>query len=221
MFFEGLMPQEVVFMEAFIKSKVREIAVAFYKESENGLIKKAEVPYLVRYFLQFPSDNQVVEEIIPEIEKIEADVDKSSDMVQIEAFEKQLLIILKTNLYPISEKEVLLECFKLIDIEKKGFIDLHTYYTFLKSYGVSFNKKQIKDLEDFLKENESDFFDPLKIDKETSQKKKHNQYTTRNFYYESYVRKVVMDNKSHFDELKEEFRIFIDAFKETLKQNKI
>ncbi len=221
MFFESLLPQEIVIMEAFIKSKVREISGIFYKESENGLIPKIEVPYLVRFFLQFPSQTQVVDEIIPEIEKLEADVDKSADMVQIEAFEKLLINMIKTNLYPNYEKEVLTECFKFLDTEKKGFLDLHTYYTFIKSYGVSFSKKQIEEMEDFLKENETDFFEPLKIDKDSGQKKKHNQYTTRNFYYESYIRKVVLDNKKHYDEMREEFRIFMEAFKETLKQNKI
>lgn len=219
MFFDSLMSHEYPIMEAFIKSKVREIGNYFLiKEFQNGLIPKIEVPYFVRYFLQFPSENQVVDEIIPEIEKLEADVDKSSDMVQIEAFEKHLIHIIKIKLYPSYEKEILMECFKTLDSEKKGYIDLHVYYTFLKSFGGSFTKKQFEEMEQFLVENESDFLEALKIDKEKGTKKKHNQYTTRNFYYEAYIRKIVLDNKKHFDELMEEYKIFFDVYKETMNK---
>jgi Ca2+-binding EF-hand superfamily protein len=207
-------------MEAFIKVKVREIAGIFFKENENGFIPKTEVPYLVRYFLQYPSQTQVVDEILPEVEKLETDVDRSGDLVQIEAFEKHLIQTLKQNLYPSYEKEVLMECFRLLDSEKKGFIDLHTFYTFIKSYGVSFSKEQILEMEKFLIENETDFLEPAKIDKETLTKKKHTQYTTRKFYYESYVRKVVMDNKKHFDSLIADFKMFMDIYKQEKENQK-
>lgn len=49
------------------------------------------MPYLVRYFLQYPSQTQVVDEILPEIEKLDLDDKKGKEFVQIEAFEKHLL----------------------------------------------------------------------------------------------------------------------------------
>ena len=221
MFFSNLLPLEVSIMEAFIKIKVREITSIFFKENENGLVPKTEVPYLVRYFLQYPSQTQVVDEILPEIEKIEADIDKSTDLVLIEAFEKHLVTILKMNMYPSYEKELLMECFRFLDSDKKGFIDLHTFYTFVKSYGVSFSKEQINEMEKFLLENETDCLEPLKIDKETLSKKKHSQFTTRKFYYESYVRKVVMDNKKHYDSLMTDFKVFMDVYKQEKEQQKL
>jgi len=51
----------------------------------------SEVPYLVRYFLQYPSQTQVVDEILPEIEKLDLDDKKGKEFVQLEAFEKHLL----------------------------------------------------------------------------------------------------------------------------------
>jgi Ca2+-binding EF-hand superfamily protein len=220
MFFNNLLPNEIPIMEAFVKIKVREITGIFFKENENGLIPKTEVPYLIRYFLQYPSQTQVVDEIIPEIEKIETDVDKTGDLVQIEAFEKHLINILKNNSYPSYEKELLMECFRLLDSDQKGFIDLHTFYTFVKSYGVSFSKDQILEMEKFLLENETDFLEPLKFDKELYVKKKHSQFTTRKFFYESYVRKVVWDNKKHFDALIADYKIFMDIYKQEKEQQK-
>jgi Ca2+-binding EF-hand superfamily protein len=220
MFFSNLLPLETPIMEAFIKVKVREIAGIFFKENENGFIPKTEVPYLVRYFLQYPSQTQVVDEIIPEVEKLETDIDRSGEVVQIEAFEKQLILILKNNMYPSYEKELLMECFRLLDANKVGYIDLHTFYTFIKSYGVTFSKDQIQEMEKFLLENETDFLEPAKIDKDTLTKKKHTQFTTRKFYYESYVRKVVMDNKKHYDHLMADFKMFMDIYKQEKENQK-
>lgn len=218
MFFANLLPLEIPIMENFIKTKVEETIGILFKENDSGLIPKTEVPYLVRYFLQFPSQTQVVDEIIPEIEKLEGDLDKSKDLVDLQAFEKHLIHILKNNLYPSYEKELLMEAFRVLDSEKNGYIDLHTFYTFVKSFGVSFSKDQIAEMEKFLLENETDFLEPLKIKEFVKQK--HNQYTTRKFYYESYIRKVVLDNKKHFDSILADFRVFMEAYKKAQNENK-
>lgn len=100
MFFWNLLPQEIPVMENYIKTKVREITGIFFKEHEGYIPRKykfyfnknsSEVPYLVRYFLQYPSQTQVVDEILPEIEKLDLDDKKGKEFVQIEAFEKHLL----------------------------------------------------------------------------------------------------------------------------------
>lgn len=218
MFFANLLPLEIPIMESYLKIKVEEIAVLLSKENRPGFIAKVEVPYLVRYFLQFPSQTQVVDEIIPEIEKMEGDVEKSKDEVVLEAFEKYLIHILKLNLYPNYEKEILMEAFRLLDTEKNGYIDLHTFYTFIKSYGVSFTKDQISEMEKFLVENETSFLEPLKV--KEYQRQKQNQYTTRKFYYESYVRSVTSDNKKHFDLLLADFRIYMEAYKKQKELDK-
>lgn len=219
MFFANLLPLDIPIMESFIKTKVQEIAGIVYKENTAGMIPKTEVPYLVRYFLQFPSQTQVVDEIIPEVEKLEGDVEKSKDEIVLEALEKYLIQILKLNQYPNYEKEILLEAFRVLDAERNGYIDLHTFYTFVKSYGVSFTKDQIAEMEKFLCENETDFLEPLKV--KEYQRQKQNQYTTRKFYYESYVRKVVMDNKKHFDSLIGDFRIYMEVYKKQKEMDRL
>ncbi len=46
---------------------------------------------------------------------------------------------------------------------------------------------------------------------------KHKPTTTRKFYYESYVRKVLGDNEKHFEELMKEYRAVYDEYQETKK----
>lgn len=65
--------------------------VTFPESNIIDLSQYSEVPYLVRYFLQYPSQTQVVDEILPEIEKLDLDDKKGKEFVQLEAFEKHLL----------------------------------------------------------------------------------------------------------------------------------
>ena len=214
MFFNKLLPYEIPVMETFIRYKVRQIVSIIFKEF-NGFIPRVEAPYLIRYFLQFPSNSQVVDEILVEIGKLESSNDKSKELLEVDAFEKYLITILKTNKYSGYDKETLIEAFRILDIEKNGYLDLHTYYTFLKRYGVTFSKDQIAEMESFLLKNDNELLEGLGV--QNDEVAKHKPTTTRKFYYESYVRKVLDDNQKHFDELMKEYKAFYDEYQETKK----
>ena len=214
MFFNKLLPYEIPVMETFIKYKVRQIVSIIFKEF-NGYIPRIEAPYLIRYFLQFPSQSQVVDEILVDIGKLESSNDKSKEFLEVEAFEKYLISILKTNKYSGYDKETLIEAFRILDNEKNGYLDLHTYYTFLKRYGITFTKEQIEEMESFLLLNDNELLESLGV--QNDEVIKHKPTTTRKFYYESYVRKVLGDNEKHFEELMKEYRAFYDEYQETKK----
>ena len=214
MFFNKLLPYEIPVMETFIRYKVRQIVSIIFKEY-NGYIPRVEAPYLIRYFLQFPSNSQVVDEILVEISKLESSNDKSKELLEVEAFEKYLITILKTNKYSGYDKETLIEAFRILDNEKNGYLDLHTYYTFLKRYGISFTKEQIEEMESFLLKNDNELLESLGV--QNDEVKKHKPTSTRKFYYESYVRKVLGDNQKHFEELMKEYKAFYDEYQETKK----
>ena len=214
MFFNKLLPYEIPVMETFIKYKVRQIVSTIFKEY-NGYIPRVEAPYLIRYFLQFPSQSQVVDEILVEIGKKESSNDKSKDLLEVEAFEEYLISILKTNKYSGYDKETLIEAFRILDNEKNGYLDLHTYYTYLKRYGITFTKEQIEEMESFLLKNDNELLEPLGV--QNDEVIKHKPSTTRKFYYESYVRKVLGDNQKHFEELMKEYKAFYDEYQETKK----
>jgi Ca2+-binding EF-hand superfamily protein len=214
MFFNKLLPYEIPVMETFIKYKVRQIVSIIFKEY-NGYIPRVEAPYLIRYFLQFPSQSQVVDEILVEIGKKESSNDKSKELLEVEAFEEYLISILKTNKYSGYDKETLIEAFRILDNEKNGYLDLHTYYTYLKRYGITFTKEQIEEMESFLLKNDNELLEPLGV--QNDEVIKHKPTTTRKFYYESYVRKVLGDNQKHFEELMKEYKAFYDEYQETKK----
>jgi len=214
MFFNKLLPYEIPVMETFIRYKVRQIVSIIFKEF-NGYIPRVEAPYLIRYFLQFPSNSQVVDEILVEISKLESSNDKSKELLEVDAFEKYLITILKTNKYSGYDKETLIEAFRILDSEKNGYLDLHTYYTFLKRYGITFTKDQIAEMESFLLKNDNELLEGLGV--QNDEVAKHKPTTTRKFYYESYVRKVLDDNQKHFDELMKEYKQFYNEYQETKK----
>ena len=214
MFFNKLLPYEIPVMEEFIKYKVRQIVSIIFKEY-NGYIPRVEAPYLIRYFLQFPSQSQVVDEILVEIGKRESSNDKSKELLEVEAFENYLISILKTNKYSGYDKETLIEAFRILDSEKNGYLDLHTYYTYLKRYGITFTKEQIEEMEAFLLKNDNELLESLGV--QNDEVIKHKPTSTRKFYYESYVRKVLGDNQKHFEELMKEYKEFYDEYQETKK----
>ena len=214
MFFNKLLPYEIPVMETFIKYKVRQIVSIIFKEY-NGYIPRVEAPYLIRYFLQFPSQSQVVDEILVDINKLESSTDKSKELLEVDAFEKYLISILKTNKYAGYDKETLIEAFRILDSEKNGYLDLHTYYTFLKRYGISFTKEQIEEMESFLLKNDNELLQSLGV--QNDEVRKHKPTSTRKFYYESYVRKVLGDSQKHFEELMKEYKAFYDEYQETKK----
>ena len=214
MFFNKLLPYEIPVMETFIKYKVRQIVSIIFKEY-NGYIPRIEAPYLIRYFLQYPSQSQVVDEILVDIGKLESSNDKSKELIEVDAFEKYLISILKTNKYAGYDKETLIEAFRILDNEKNGYLDLHTYYAFLKRYGITFTKDQIEIMEKFLLENDNELLESLGV--QNDEVIKHKPTTTRKFYYESYVRKVLGDNQKQFEELMKEYKAFYDEYQETKK----
>ena len=214
MFFNKLLPYEIPVMETFIRYKVRQIVSIIFKEY-NGYIPRVEAPYLIRYFLQFPSQSQVVDEILVEISKLESSNDKSKELLEVDAFEKYLITILKTNKYSGYDKETLIEAFRILYSEKNGYLDLHTYYTFLKRYGITFTKEQIDEMESFLLKNDNELLESLGV--QNDEVVKHKPTSTRKFYYESYVRKVLGDNEKHFEELMKEYKAFYDEYQETKK----
>ena len=171
---------------------------------------------MIRYFLQFPSQSQVVDEILPAIEKLESTTDKSKDLIEIEAFEKHLIAILKTNQYASYDKETLIEAFRMLDVEKNSYLDLHTFYSYIKSYGITFTKEQIEEMEKFLLENDNEVFESLGTKNDEPVKHKPGM-SNRKFYYESYVRKVLSDDEKHFDSIMKEYKSFYDDYMETKK----
>ena len=70
-------------------------------------------------------------------------------------------------------------------------------------------------MESFLLKNDNELLESLGV--QNDEVKKHKPTSTRKFYYESYVRKVLGDNQKHFEELMKEYKAFYDEYQETKK----
>ena len=57
-------------LEEYLKFKIQE-AFSLFFDKKKGFIEKKEVPYVMRYLGQFPSEAQVRDAILPEIEEDE------------------------------------------------------------------------------------------------------------------------------------------------------
>lgn len=53
-------------LEEYLKFKIHEAFTLFY-DKRKGYIEKKEVPYVMRYLGQFPSEAQVRDAILPEV----------------------------------------------------------------------------------------------------------------------------------------------------------
>lgn len=158
----------------------------------------------------------MVEEIIPEIEKLEFDDEKSKEHVQCVAAERHILSIIKARQYASYDNDYLLEAFRALDSDKSGYIDLHTLFRTFQQFGEKFIKEQISEMESYCVQNEVDILDQMPfvtIENEKIQMK-HTQYTSRKFYYENYLRKSIEESRRHFNGLLEEFIAFKEAMLE-------
>jgi hypothetical protein len=75
-------------------------------------------------------------------------------------------------------------------------------------------------MEKFIIENETEFLEPLKMNVDEGVREKHTQYKTRKFYYENYIRKVLGDNKKHFESLLNEYKAYAQEYKYNKQQEK-
>ena len=121
-------------------------------------------------------------------------------------------IVLIKNVYAAQDQNLLLEAYRIIDTDKKGYLDLHTFESILKNFKDTYNKQQIAEFESFIYENENDFLEknPNKEDEILGEKLK--PHKAKKFYYENYIRKVVSDNKKQMDSLMDEFYIYYNDY---------
>lgn len=107
--------------EEFLKSKISESFNLFVKEvkEKKGYVDKREIPYIMRYLGQFPSEAQVRDVILQEIED-----DEPSEYIKYSKFEPYMLKVLKEREFDPDDPETLLAAFKLLDPENKGYIEV-------------------------------------------------------------------------------------------------
>ena len=134
----------------------------------------------MRYLLQFPSEAQIRDHILDELEG-----DEPSDYIKFDKFEPYMLKVLTTNEFEPNPAEHLLAAFRVLDPEGKGCIRKDVMHELLTTKGIP------------LRPREYDSFISFAQDKS-------GQY----IYYEDYVARLVDENDRHKEYLCKDFDQF-------------
>ena len=148
-------------------------AISIIDPENKGTIDKREVSYVLRYCLQFPSEAQVRDIIIPELEQDEPS--KHVATSKVEDFATQAMM---KNEYEPAPAERLLAAFRILDPQGTGKISIEVLEELLTTKGIGFRPEEIL------------AFKQYAIDK-----------TGQWVEYEDYVAKLVDENQRHYDYL--------------------
>jgi Ca2+-binding EF-hand superfamily protein len=72
----------------------------------------------MRYLGCYPSEEELVTDILPNLQD-----DEETSVVKYERFEPFMLRVLMERAYEPDSEEVILQAFKILDLETKGYID--------------------------------------------------------------------------------------------------
>lgn len=121
-----------------LKAKIRAAFDLFDKE-KHGTVIQEEVPTIMRYLGAYPSETDVVRKVLPDIQE-----DEPMAFVTYEKFEKKMLEVLETQEFAPDSEDVLLQAFRTIDTEKKGYVEASRMKQLLVgAEGTPFRQKEL------------------------------------------------------------------------------
>jgi len=140
------------------EAKIREAFDLFDKDKADAIIQE-EVGTVMRALGAYPTERQLVLEILPEVQD-----DEPTGFVSYQKFEKKMLSILASKECDPDSGDLLLHAFRTIDSDNVGYISAEYLEELLTTRGTPFRPKEI------------DAFLSVARDPETG-----------NIYYEDYV----------------------------------
>eukprot|EP01083_Nonionella_stella_P030681 84077_1 len=120
------------------KKKIKE-AFALFDRDSKGIVVKEEVGTIMRYLNVFPTEQQLVTEVLPRMQD-----DEETHFVKFERLEAALLDIFASNKYEPDSDEVILQAFKVLDVAGKDFIPEEKMVKLLTSNDWAFREKEIE-----------------------------------------------------------------------------
>ena len=156
----------------YLKSLIREV-FGYLEIDGKGYVIREEISSIMRYFGQFPSEAQVVDVILPEIQE-----DEPTTYVYYEKFEKYMLNAIINNEFEPDDAETLLAAFKILDPEGKGYIEVEAMKKLLMKEGIPFYEQEWLGFEEYAVDDD-----------------------THVINYEDYVSRLVLENEKHINNL--------------------
>jgi Ca2+-binding EF-hand superfamily protein len=105
-----------------------------------------EIGTIMRALGAFPSDEDLVTTILPELNREDNhEYNQVSGTVTIDRFELYMLRVILEHLYEPDSEEVVLRAFRVLDPENKGYINEATMRELLTSNEWAFKEKELED----------------------------------------------------------------------------
>ncbi len=99
-----------------------------------------EVPTIMRYLGVYPTEVALVKEILPSMQG-----DEPTAFVTYNKLEEHLLVLLREKTYEPDPEDILIQAFKTLDTEGKGYIEWDRMKEILTSMGAApFRDKEVE-----------------------------------------------------------------------------
>mmetsp|Transcript_34715 Transcript_34715/g.61070 ORF Transcript_34715/g.61070 Transcript_34715/m.61070 type:complete len:183 (-) Transcript_34715:870-1418(-) len=167
--------KQIEYLKVLIKD-----AYSAFDSAQSGFIDRTEVSAIMRYLGQFPSEVQLVQTILPEIQE-----DEPPNVVYYEKFEKYMLDVIANNEFEPEDSEVLLQSFRVLDKQGIGYLEGDVIKEYLMNQGIHFRPAEWEEFQSYALEP-----------------------GTGRLYYEDYVYKLVRGTESHFEDLMKDYDKF-------------
>ena len=120
------------------ESKIREAFDLFDKDRADAIIQE-EVGTVMRALGAYPTERQLVLEILPEVQD-----DEPTGFVSYQKFEKKMLNMLATKECDPDSGDMLLQAFRTIDTDNTGYISAELLEELLTTRGTAFRPKELE-----------------------------------------------------------------------------
>ena len=140
------------------EAKIREAFDLFDKDKTDAVVQE-EVGTMMRYLGAYPTERALVLDIIPAMQN-----DEPTGFVSYARFENKMLELISSRQFEADSSDIMLQAFKVLDTEDKGYLTAEVVETILTTKGTGFRPKELEQFLSVAKDPE-----------------------TGNIYYEDYI----------------------------------
>ena len=118
--------------------KIREAFDLFDKDKSDAIVQE-EVGTVMRYLGVYPTEKALVLEILPEMQD-----DEPTGFISYKKFEKKMLQLIASRQWEPDSQETILQAFRTLDSENRGYISADILEELLQSKGAPFRPKELE-----------------------------------------------------------------------------
>lgn len=120
------------------QQRIRDAFALFDKEKNQSVVLE-EVPTMIRFLGVFPTEKALVLEILPDMQGGEP-----TGFVQYSRFEAKMLELLMSKQWEMDPSDVLMQAFRTLDPENKGYIEAEFLEELLTNRGTPFRPAEVE-----------------------------------------------------------------------------